>query len=177
MAIFGKLKLGSKSAPKKIKEKIIHHFVFVEVPIEVVWPEVSLWGQAEWWPKKSAIKIIPIGSGDLEIGSKFRYKIQGLLLPSWQAEVTQLVPENLIERTFLNGPLKGYESVKLEWRYNGTRLDYELHYRARGLIYKIIWPLLEKKIYNVSVKQVLEALRNYVVDKYHKRHESGLEYT
>ena len=33
--------------PAKLKEKIIHQFVFVEVPAEVVWPEFIRWADID----------------------------------------------------------------------------------------------------------------------------------
>lgn len=160
------LKLGKRASAHSGKEKIIHHFVFLEVPTEIVWPQVIAWGQAPWWPAKTAIKITPVEAGEPRVGAKFRYKIRRLLAPSWDAEISKLEPESLLERRFLNGPLDGYEAVKVEWRYNGTRIDYELHYRVRGLIHKIFWPLLGEKIYTAGTKKIIESLRQYIVTQY-----------
>ncbi|OGX28064.1 MAG: hypothetical protein A2787_07330 [Omnitrophica WOR_2 bacterium RIFCSPHIGHO2_01_FULL_48_9] len=171
MAFFGKKKSAQPAAPK-IKEKIIHHFVFLEMPIELVAAAVMPWGEAPWWPTKGcSIKYVRKTPGDLQVGTKFRQKILRLLAPSWDIEVAQFIPERQLQFKFLNGPLKGYEDIKLEWRYNGTRVDYELHYQPRGLLNMIIWPILGQKNYDNSIKVVFAAFKEHIAKIYKEQQE------
>ena len=157
----------------KINEKVIRHFIFVEVPIEVVWPQLLAWSAAEWWPKGSHIKMISSPSGEVQVGTRLRHTLTKPLAPKWDplavhwdTEVTKLLDKNLMERTFVRGPIKGYETVQLEWRYNGTRIDYELHYRVKGLHNMIFWTLTSEKLFSQSIKMALDSFKNHIYSVY-----------
>lgn len=172
MAFFGKKK-SAAAVNAKIKEKIIHHFIFLEIPLEVAAPIVLQWGEAPWWPRKGcSIKYIRKTPGEVQVGTRFRQKISKVLAPSWDVEVSQFVAERQLQFKFLNGPLKGYEDIKLEWRYNGTRIDYELHYQTRGLLNKILWSIFCQKNYDNSLKVVFAALKDYLTKLYKEHQES-----
>jgi hypothetical protein len=173
MALFSKNKKINDKSPTPVKEKVIRRFVFVEVPLEVVAPIVFSWGEAAWWPTKGcSIKFTRKTPGDLGEGTRFRLKILKPLAPSWDVEVSKFVPQKELQLNFLNGPLRGgYEIIRLEWRYNGTRIDYERHYNVRGLLNKIIWPILGQKIYDKSIKVIFDALKDNIVEHY-KTHDN-----
>ncbi len=171
MALFGRKKPG-QAGDQKTKERIIHHFVFVEVPMEVVAPLVIQWGESPWWPAKGcSIQYIRKTPGELQMGTRFRQRILKPLAPGWDVEVAQLIPGRHLQLKFLNGPLRGYEDIKLEWRYNGTRVDYELHYQTRGLVNKVFWPIYCQKIYDNSIKVVFATLKEYIAKIYKEQQE------
>ncbi len=167
-----KVRPGSLSVSKE-DGRVIHHFIFVEVPMETVWPEALKWGGGEWWPKNAAVKIVPVDGQDVRVGSKFIYKMFYFFAPQWEAEVTQFVPERLIERNFLSGPFQGKETISAEWRYNGTRIDYELHYRLNNPVHKIFWPLWGEKAFNAAMKRAIDALKTYTIAKHTQQQESN----
>ena len=76
--------------------------------------------------------------------------------------MTQLLPNRLIERTFTKGLFKGFERIMLEERANGTRIDYELHFKIRGLLNIFLWPFVRRQ-YIQTINKVLTSLKNYLV--------------
>ena len=156
------------------KQKVVHQFIFVEVPSELVVGELMAWDKSSWWPKKCAIKHVRKASA-IELGITYQGKISGLLGPSWEAEVTKFVSGRRIEYTFRRGALKGYESISIDWRYNGTRIDYELHYEINGIHNQILWIFLYEKTFSANMKMILEAFKKHVVQLYQQQQEKGLE--
>jgi hypothetical protein len=154
-----------KKRPKKAPTpKLNHHFVFIEASINAVGPEAMNWGESAWWPKGASLQFQRVGDGPLMIGSKFEMKVQALFGPRFVVEVTQLIPNRLLEFTYRRGFIIGKESIKIEERANGTRIDYEMHYQIKGLFPKILWPLLFEKQHNASLRRILDALKEYILD-------------
>lgn len=171
-----------KKAPAKLKEKIIHQFVFVEVPAEVVWPEFIRWADTPWWPKEGHLKVLSRTSDEPNVGVRYRQTLAkpmsprwDPLAPHWEVEITKFIPQQTIERTFVRGPLAGYERIQFEWRYNGTRIDYELHYRVKGLHNKFFWNLASEKLYSQSMKLILENFKRYITKFYKEQNSKKLE--
>src|SRR3989344_5929037 len=102
-------------------QQLNYHFVLIEVPQNIVAPEIILWGEASWWPQECTMKFIRTTEGEVKVGTRYRQKVLLPLAPGWDAEVTKFTPGVEIERTFLNGFLEGSETISLEDRFNGTR--------------------------------------------------------
>lgn len=158
---------------QKSKDTVIHQFVFIEVPIEVVSSEVILWGESSWWPQNSLWKYHRMTDGEIRVGTQYNIKINKASAQDWTAEVTQLLPQKLIERTFIKGMFKGFEIVTMEERANGTRIDYELHFKIQGPLNLILWPFVFRKQYVETITLILNSMKNYLVQEYKKKHESG----
>ena len=158
------------SRKSKSKDWVIHQFMFLEAPVEVVSAEVTTWGEASWWPKDCLWKYTRQTDGDIRVGTQYVIKINKPSAPDWKAEVTQLLPSRLIERTFTKGMFKGFERVILEEKSNGTRIDYELHFQLRGLVNILLWPFFLKKQYVATIKKVLEALKQYILAEAKRQH-------
>jgi len=136
----------------KKKQHINHHFIFIEAPVSIVGPQAVLWGEASWWPKDCLSIFTRLDEGQISEGTVYKQKIQKMFVPSWKVKITKLIPGNCIERTFLSGIFKGYELIKIGERANGTRIDYELHYRINGPIYRLVWPLVRSS-HDKSIKK------------------------
>lgn len=146
-------------------EAVNHHFVFIEAPQELVGLEIILWGEASWWPAKCTMKFTRKTSGELQVGTRFEQKVLMPGAPSWEVEVTKLIPNQEIERTFLNGIFIGKETVALEPRLNGMRVDYTMRYKIRGRLNGILWPLVFEKMHDQNVELILSALKDFVLRK------------
>ncbi len=152
-------------------EAVNHHFVFIEAPQELVGPEIILWGEASWWPKECTMKFIRETPGELKVGTRFKQKVLMPGAPSWDVEVTKLIPNQEIERTFLNGIFMGKETVALEGRQNGTRVDYTMCYKIRGRLNGMLWPLVFEKMHDKNVGLILSALKDFVIRKQKHLHD------
>jgi len=151
--------------PPAQKQKLNHHFILIEAPADLIAPEVILWGEALWWPKNSSMQFIRLTPTEIQVGTKYRQKVLLPLAPMWEAEVTGLIPGKEIERTFLNGIFKGTETVTLEERYNGTKVEYAMHYEVLGILNQILWQLFFQRLHDQNIEMILKALQDYVSNK------------
>lgn len=171
---FSKKNSAAKRSNEK-KEKLNHHFIFIEAPVDLIWPQVMLWGEAGWWPQTSKMKFIRKIPGDIKVGTQYEQRLQMPFGASWYAEVTKLKANSEIERTFLNGMFSGYESVKLESYSNGTRIDYFMHYEICGIFNKILWLTLFRKLHDQNIERILNGLKEYVLTKQKEEQEKKFE--
>jgi len=161
---------------KKDKEpQINHHFVFVEVTKEHVWPEVVQWSESAWWPKECSMKFSRGPQENIQLGTEYTLKVKALLGPTCLLKISRLVPDSEIERTFIKGLIKGFEIVKIEESSNGTRIDYEMTYEIKGLVNKILWAFFYEKLHNANIELILKALSDYLVKTNQERVEKELE--
>lgn len=147
------------------KPKLNHHFIFIEASADLIAPEIILWGEAQWWPKNSSMKFTRLTPGEIHVGTKYRQEVLLPLAPRWEVEVTRLVPGKAIERTFVNGMFKGKETVSLEERYNGTKVEYAMHYEIVGILNPILWQLFFQKLHDQNIERILKSLRDYVTSE------------
>ena len=150
---------------KNDADQFNHHFILIEAAKELVAPQVILWGEAVWWPKNSSMKFTRLTPGDIRVGTRYRQKVLLPFAPSWEVEVTGLIADHEIERTFLNGIFKGKETVSVQERSNGTKVDYRLQYQLRGLVNTILWPGIFSKMHDQNIEMILNALREYSMNK------------
>lgn len=168
--MFSKKKPRAPKAPETNR-----HFIFVEVPVSIVGPEVMLWGAASWWPKRCGMRFVKKTDGDVRLGTVYRQKA-GPLMPAWTVEVTKIVQDHLVEHVFKTGLFKGgHEVILAEERSNGTRVEYELQYTIHDPFNKILWNLFYRKTYDKNVECVLGALKDFVVKKYQQEQERQSE--
>ncbi len=153
--------------PEKGKKIFIkRHFIFIEVPLEVVWPQVIRWEESEWWPKLCLFKFVRKTPGELQVGTKFIQKMVIPLMPHSEVEIVKLIPEREIELAFNKGMFKGFEIIRVEDRANGTRVEYELQYEIPSVPNKILWKLFCQKLFDQGITIILSALKDYVVKSY-----------
>jgi hypothetical protein len=79
----------------------------------------------------------------------------------------------MIRRDFKTGIFKGYEVVRVGERSNGTRIDYELYYKIRGLVNKVLWSFIYRKKHDENIELILNALKDHVLGVYNRQQEKG----
>ncbi|MCB9757765.1 MAG: hypothetical protein H6753_04985 [Candidatus Omnitrophica bacterium] len=149
----------------KVNFSVIHKFMFLEAPIEAVSAELITWGESSWWPQDCLWKYIRQTDGEIRVGTQYLIKINKPSAADWTAQVTQLLPKCLVERTFEKGLFNGFERITMEERANGTRIDYELHFKIRGLLNILMWPFLFRAQYVKTINKVMDALKDYVLEQ------------
>ena len=164
---------NTPNAKNKSKTPTIQRFVFVEVPIEYVGPQVASVGEAAWWPKNCLWNISRRPKAKSR--SDALHQDSKPSAADWVAEVTQFVPNRLIEYTFKAGMFRGYQVIKLEERANGTRVDFELHFRVSGLLNAFLWPFVYQKQYEETIMQVLNALKDNLPQQYQQEQDKHPE--
>lgn len=154
----------TSTLPRKPKSSfsVIHQFLFLEAPIQAVSAELITWGEAAWWPKDCLWKYVRQTDGEIHVGTQYVIKINKPSAADWRAEVSQLLPNRLVERTFTKGLFKGFERIMLEERANGTRIDYELHFKIRGFLNIFLWPFVLRAQYLKTIQKILSALQDYL---------------
>jgi hypothetical protein len=144
------------------REETRYHFILIEAPLHAVGPEIILWGEAAWWPKKSKLQFARINPGDIQTGTRYQARLLAFRAPLWEVEVTNLVDDQEIQRTFSHRRFKIKENLNLEERYNGTKVNYWLTYNIQGLFHRILWRVLFQRFYNQSVMMALASLKDYI---------------
>lgn len=146
------------------KESQNHHFVLIEAPEKIVGPEIILWGEASWWPPKCSMRFTRKTISKLAIGAEYEQRVVPVG-PHWDVRVTKLIPDREIERTFLNGMFRGKESVSIEGRYNGTKVNYLMQFEVKGPINSILWGLVYRRLHDKNIELILSALKDYALRK------------
>ena len=165
-SITGNTNPNKGSAWKAVRmEKTNHHFVFIEAPVNMVSPQIILWGEASWWPKDCQMRFKKRTPGEIRIGTEYEQRVRAPFAGSFSCRVTQLDPSREIERTFLTGMFKGRENVMLEERYNGTKVSYTLFYELRGILNVMLWPVLFQQMHDKNINKILAALKKYCEEK------------
>lgn len=163
-------KKGNKPA-----DKIQVQFVFIEERVDKVASAMMRWQELSWWPKNPGIKIMCKMPGPIEVGKIFQYKLTQRLLGGWTAEVVNFVPNRKLETTFKSGLLQGTESIQLEERANGTKLEYQMRYQVKGPLNKIFWALFGEKAHANAIKKILTAFHDYVLREAREEQEKRYE--
>ncbi len=112
------------------------------------------------------MRFIRKTSGDLKVGTQFTQKVLLPWAPDWDVQVTKLIPESVIERTFLNGIFKGKETVRVvALEENKTKVDYVLEYEVQGFLNRLLWPVLFERLHNYNIEMILTALKKFALGK------------
>lgn len=160
-------------SPKK--GKVSRHFVFIEAPLDFVAPEVMPWGEAPWWPKHCAIRFTRKTPGNLAVGTQYYVSLSKGLGLGALVEVTEYIPNREMTLTYQKGFFSGCEIIRLEERYNGTRVEFEHYLVVRDIINRLRWPIFYKKEFEHNVGLIMNALKEYVSAKYHTHLEKKFE--
>jgi hypothetical protein len=170
--LFKKKKLSKPTQNPKVSS-LSSQFIFIEVPVGIVAPEVISWGESKWWPKDSLMKFTRLSEGEVKVGTLFRQESKQPFGPSWISEITKLDPRKTIEWTFKSGMFQGYETIVIGERANGTRIDYEMLGSVRGAVNKFLWKFIYQKKHHENISRVLAACSEFVQKKHQERMTSG----
>jgi len=141
------------------------HSIFIEATAFEIFPQILLWGEASWWPEKSAMKFIRETPGEVKIDTRYTQKVLLPFAPQWQVEVNAITANQKVGRRFLNGIFKGEEWVELEPAAIGTRVNYVMDFEINGAINKILWKLFFRRLHDKNLEMILENLREFIVGK------------
>lgn len=123
--------------------------------------EIICWGEAAWWPKRSLMKFERETQGPVVVGTRYTQKVMLPLAPQWQAEVDALRPCG-ISRKFLGGMFDGYEEVNCRRLPKGFCVEYVMHYEVKGIVNKILWPLVFQRLHDKNIEDILDHLKKHL---------------
>ena len=153
------IKIFSQNRP----EQTLHHFVFVEAPMDFASAELFLWDKAGWWPARSSVKVLRRSEGPLQFGSRLERQFPWPFKILCESQVTRCIPQKEIELTFFSGFLKGKEQIIFEERLNGTRIDYYMRYQIKGLRDSLLWSFLLRRWHDQFITQIFSLFRDYAL--------------
>lgn len=137
------------------------HSILISCSFSEALCEIIRWGQAPWWPKNSLMCFVRKSAGEVGLGTRYRQKVLLPFAPSWDVEVTDLTDRS-ITRHFLNGMFTGQESVSLRSRGSEVEVNYEMSYQVNGLLNRIFWPLVFRRLHDNNIEAILANLKKYL---------------
>ena len=111
------------------------------------------------------MKFTRLTDGEIKVGTRYRQKVLLPFAPSWEVEVTKLIPNREIERTFLNGMFSGKENVSIEKSSDRIKLDYLMLYRINGRANEFFWNRLFERMHDQNIRMILKALEQHLKNK------------
>ena len=143
-------------------DTIVQEAIIVSSP-QSIFEELLTWGESSWWPKKSLMQFKNL-SGKREKSSVYLQKVRLPFGPSWHTRNEIIDPENLrIKRVFLDGMFDGFEELSVEkLQDNAFKAVYKFSYRIKGLINKIMWSLLFKRLHTKNIVLILGSLKRHL---------------
>ena len=141
------------------------HSILVEASAKDIFPQILLWGEAEWWPKKSQMKFIRETSGEIKIGTRYLQKVLLPFAPQWEVEVNCLESNKKVGRKFLNGIFTGAEWVELEPVAGLTKVKYIMNFEVNGFLNRGLWNLFFRRLHDRNLEMILTNLRDFIVNK------------
>ncbi len=142
-------------------EEVNYHSVYVEGKLPEIGREIITWGESSWWPPKSQMHFEKLTDGEVHLGTKYEQRVQLPCGPRWMVAVTNLVPAQEIERTFLNGLFSGKETVRVEPHAEGGIVHYRMQFQVNGPVNSILWKLFFKKMHDENIKMILKSLKEH----------------
>jgi hypothetical protein len=150
-----------KTLKKKDHLEVIHYVVLIEAPLNVVGDQLGVWFDNTWRPSASALVFkCSEAAAAVKIGSKCTAEFKKILKVKWQLEVTGFTPNHSVESA-LSGFFTGTETVTIEERDNGIKVDYHMTYELQNPIYQIIWSLWMEDVFVDEVRKKMEALKAF----------------
>jgi len=152
--------------------KLIRHFVFIEAPIDIV-AELALdWGRPIWWPKDIGMNYAAVADMPLAEGRTYRIQFVNILRLTLSARVAQYLAGRQIEHQFISGILRGGQTITLEERSNGTRVDIVTWPRAHGFFNTLLWKVFFVGAYNRWIDRILATIKGYSETIFNERRET-----
>jgi len=138
------------------------HSIFIEASAAEIFPQILLWGEANWWPEKSQMRFIKETSGDINVGTRYIQKVLLPFAPQWEVEVDCIVSNQKVGRKFLNGIFNGREYVELEPTAIGTKVNYVMNFEINGSVHKVLWNLFFRKLHDRNLTMILSSLKDFI---------------
>jgi hypothetical protein len=144
---------------KKDHSEIVHYVVLIEAPLTVVGAQLSSWFANDWRPPASPL-VFTCDDGSAKLGTKCRAEFKKLIKISWQLEVTRFSPNHSLQSA-LKGFFKGTETLTIEERGNGIKVDYHMVYDLSNPLFQIIWSLWIEDPFVEELRRSMEALKTH----------------
>jgi hypothetical protein len=145
---------------KKDHSEIIHYVVLIEAPLNVVGAQLSTWFINDWRPSGSPLVFKCDDNDPVRLGTKCRAEFKKLVKINWQFEVTRFSQDHFLHCA-LKGFFKGTETVTIEERGNGIKVDYHMVYELSNPVFQIIWSLLIEEPFVGELRKSMDALKTY----------------
>lgn len=141
---------------------IVQEAMIASSPQEI-FEELLIWGEANWWPKKSLMRFINL-SGARKQSTVYLQKTKLPFGPAWHTRNEIVDSQNLrLKRIFLDGMFDGFEELSVErLKDNASKAIYAFNYRIKGLINKIMWNLIFKRLHIKNIDLILSSLKRYL---------------
>jgi hypothetical protein len=149
-----------KSFRKKDHAEVIHYVVLIEAPLEIVGAQLSAWFNNAWRPSESSLMLKCPEEEAVKAGAICRAELTKFLKVSWQMEVAKIVPDHFVISD-LTGFFTGTETVTVEERDNGIKVDYRMAYEFKNPIHQIMWSLWMEDAFIHEVRKSMDALKSY----------------
>ncbi len=139
------------------------HVIIVKGDPGEILKEITVWGEASWWPNSSLMKFVRLNDNDKEVkkGTRYRQEVCLPLAPSWEVEVENLDAKS-ITRKFLNGMFRGFETISFSPCSDGYEINYEMHYELQGVLNKLLWFILFRRLHDNNIEAILHNLKKYI---------------
>jgi hypothetical protein len=144
---------------RKDHSEIIHYVVLIEAPLDVVGAQLTAWFDNEWRPSDATL-VYKCADGRIKTGTTCQAEFKKILKANWQLEVTRIEPKHSVTSA-VTGFFNGAETVTMEERGNGIKVDYRMTYEFRNPIHQIMWSLWMEDAYVGEVRKSMEALKEF----------------
>jgi len=139
-----------------------YHARVIAGKIEELFPEIVSWGEAEWWPKDSLMSFSRKVSGPVVEGTEYIQKVKLPFGPSWRTVVSEIKNNESITRKFKEGFFEGCETVSIKpLCCHNVKIEYEMLFRIKGLINRILWKVIFRRLHDRNIEYILDNLKAY----------------
>jgi len=143
-------------------DETIHQEIIIAAAKGSIFQELLLWGEAEWWPKRSLMRFINLSH---TIGENALYLAQVKLPygPHWHMR-NELVDEKAgcIRRVFLDGMFKGFEELRIVPQKDCFKVIYTFCVRVRGFLNRLMWKYVFRNRHIKNIAGILVSLKLYL---------------
>ena len=126
-----------------------------------IFKELFIWGEAEWWPKKSLMQFVRLNSKTEGILYLARVKLP--FGPHWHIQ-NEIVDEaaGRIKRVFLDGIFRGFEELQIVPYEGYFKIIYTFCVRIEGFLNQLIWKSLFRRLHINNINLILVYLKLYL---------------
>lgn len=124
--------------------------------------EIVLWGEATWWPNSCRVVFIPMDRSPIQVGTQYKQKVLLPFAPSWLFLVKDIKTNKSITRKLHKGFLDAEELISIIPEKNRLKIQYDMEYKVKGRLYRILWKLFLKKMHDENINLILGNLKRYL---------------